>query len=569
MATYEYNPNTGARLKPGETVWDVANNRLITQGQQYGSGSSYTAAQNAAAQGASSPVVSSVAAAPVASNPASAIPQSTIDSVSASLARIQAQANTIAQQAPTATGTLPTTQPTASQTAYTIKSGDTLSAIAKKYGTTVAAIQALNPSITNPNLIYAGASIKIPTTPSVIPSSTAGITTSTQPRTSEAMAAQQAEEAKRKLLQEQAEQITGLTNENTIAGLKAQIESAMNVAQPQSYNSQQAYNELAGQYNLTGLQTLMTTAQLDIASMDTQISSLQSGLQTALTDEENRTGTTRGFYTSRARNISEGAQKELNTLSLARQTAVNKYNAYAAQYNAALDTVKTIMEFKSSDYQNAQEEYDRAFSQALQLQSVLSREQDTLRDTASANLSTLLQYAGSNENVSGIASLPVNLQNSIKTLCMQSGVSEEVVDYVLSQAKETKTEESSFHFSSLPSGKGTQVIEYSKTGGIKSVQNIYSGVEAEMTASEIEQSAISSMANQISSVAGEDGRISPEDWAIALNAWISNGFTANDFINNFKVFANPTHLGDYVGLKASSSSSSSSSSLEALLKALQ
>jgi len=50
MATYEYNPNTGAKLKPGETVWDVANNRLITQGQEYGSGSSYTSAQNAAAQ---------------------------------------------------------------------------------------------------------------------------------------------------------------------------------------------------------------------------------------------------------------------------------------------------------------------------------------------------------------------------------------------------------------------------------------------------------------------------------------------------------------------------------------
>lgn len=53
MATYEYNPNTGAKLKPGETVWDVANNRLITQGQPYGSGSSYTAAQNAAAQSVS------------------------------------------------------------------------------------------------------------------------------------------------------------------------------------------------------------------------------------------------------------------------------------------------------------------------------------------------------------------------------------------------------------------------------------------------------------------------------------------------------------------------------------
>ena len=39
---------------------------------------------------------------------------------------------------------------------YTVKSGDTLSAIAREYGTTVNTIVSLNPSITNPNLIYPG-----------------------------------------------------------------------------------------------------------------------------------------------------------------------------------------------------------------------------------------------------------------------------------------------------------------------------------------------------------------------------------------------------------------------------
>lgn len=39
---------------------------------------------------------------------------------------------------------------------YTVKPGDTLSAIAKNYGTTVNNIVSLNPSITNPNLIYPG-----------------------------------------------------------------------------------------------------------------------------------------------------------------------------------------------------------------------------------------------------------------------------------------------------------------------------------------------------------------------------------------------------------------------------
>ena len=45
---------------------------------------------------------------------------------------------------------------------YTVKKGDTLGGIAKKYGVTVDAILALNPSIKDPNKIYVGQVIKIP-----------------------------------------------------------------------------------------------------------------------------------------------------------------------------------------------------------------------------------------------------------------------------------------------------------------------------------------------------------------------------------------------------------------------
>lgn len=45
---------------------------------------------------------------------------------------------------------------------YLIKSGDTLSAIAKKYGTTVGKIMAANPYVTNKNKIYAGKTLQIP-----------------------------------------------------------------------------------------------------------------------------------------------------------------------------------------------------------------------------------------------------------------------------------------------------------------------------------------------------------------------------------------------------------------------
>ena len=48
---------------------------------------------------------------------------------------------------------------------YTIQWGDTLSQIAVRYGTTTQAIMLANPQIVNPNLLYAGTVIFIPTGP--------------------------------------------------------------------------------------------------------------------------------------------------------------------------------------------------------------------------------------------------------------------------------------------------------------------------------------------------------------------------------------------------------------------
>ena len=44
---------------------------------------------------------------------------------------------------------------------YIVQPGDTLSVLAQRFGTTIKKLQALNPRITNPNLIYAGEAIRI------------------------------------------------------------------------------------------------------------------------------------------------------------------------------------------------------------------------------------------------------------------------------------------------------------------------------------------------------------------------------------------------------------------------
>lgn len=55
----------------------------------------------------------------------------------------------------------PVEKPVEASGVYTVVAGDTLSAIAKKYGTTVAILVSLN-GISNPNLIYVGQQIKLP-----------------------------------------------------------------------------------------------------------------------------------------------------------------------------------------------------------------------------------------------------------------------------------------------------------------------------------------------------------------------------------------------------------------------
>ena len=55
----------------------------------------------------------------------------------------------------------PTPKPTPKVTSYSVKSGDTLSQIAKKAGTTLKALLAANPSIKDPNKIRVGQKIKL------------------------------------------------------------------------------------------------------------------------------------------------------------------------------------------------------------------------------------------------------------------------------------------------------------------------------------------------------------------------------------------------------------------------
>ncbi len=71
--------------------------------------------------------------------------------------------------APAETKVAPTATESAAPSTYQIKSGDTLSKIAAANGTNIQAIMAANPTIKNPNLIYAGKSLNLPGAPKTTP----------------------------------------------------------------------------------------------------------------------------------------------------------------------------------------------------------------------------------------------------------------------------------------------------------------------------------------------------------------------------------------------------------------
>ncbi len=56
----------------------------------------------------------------------------------------------------------PTPDPTANLGSYTVRQGDNLYRISLRFNTTIARLQALNPSITNPNVIFIGQQIVVP-----------------------------------------------------------------------------------------------------------------------------------------------------------------------------------------------------------------------------------------------------------------------------------------------------------------------------------------------------------------------------------------------------------------------
>jgi LysM repeat protein len=402
----------------------------------------------------------------VATAPVSNVSQSTLNSVSSAVANISNQVAKITPQVsalpkPNVSTSTPSvaninaaapTNPkttiatpinsgqvkTVANNTYKIASGETLSGIAAKNKTTVAALMAANPSIKNANLIYAGQSLTIPGATSggaTAPTNSANVPTapiaptisSNVPSMNDAgfnTALNEAESGGKTSFvyngkpygmvngkwavltkeniqnREQAETIIGngtafgelsqdaysdqmrklgdpgvRTSSEIRQEIQDEIDKLINVQDPTPLKTQEqtlaesltAPMGALGGKSINEINTAIAELDRQIDEQNAMAEAESTQYKVNVAGEEARKGITQNVFEGR---LSEQAKNSNNKLSIIndRVTALtNQKKTMTAQLSVANDIVGKLMDARKTDYNTASDEYDKQYSQAIQL----------------------------------------------------------------------------------------------------------------------------------------------------------------------------------------------------------
>jgi len=154
---------------------------------------------------------------------------------------------------------------------------------------------------------------------------------------------------------------------------------------PATPTFQSDYEALLTKEGITGLQS-------QLVDLDKQIADTQAALRQGLYDVEGKLKPM-GLMSAEQEKLQRQAQEKLDTLTRSR-------NALVDELNNKTTMVSNIMEMKKLDYSAAVDEYTRAFNQNLEVQKLVSAEEEEERtlekaqqQTAQANLTTIINMA--------------------------------------------------------------------------------------------------------------------------------------------------------------------------------
>jgi len=425
-----------------------------------------------------------------------------------------------------------------SSTPYTIKSGDTLSAIAASKGTTVNELLKLNPTITNPNLIYAGKSLNLPggqggASDSGVPDYS---TVNTVQDANNAINSEQANDAA--TIKQSGEPETRKSVDDIMAEITSKV--SPKTEKPETLNLTQSLTDYRLQYGVTDLEN--------------QLNDLKAQEQEILDQKASRVSAERGKQVATnviAGRVSEVERQENERLAVIQRSISNATNQLNTKYNI----INTLMDAKKTDYETATAAYDKEFTQNVSIfnaardidedaKSELEKEQDTARANAQIALNAYTARG------TAYGDLTDSEKTNLTKMGVQAGLGADFFSNVMkvSSGKDILT--------TITSSDDTKATIIYKDGTTKTIatglpaRKTTSSGSDKATESEIKVFYKQSMETELQKVIGEDGYVSPSDWAKARRKWATNtAYDSTDFDDSFRGYVNPDHPFDYAGFE--------------------
>lgn len=311
---------------------------------------------------------------------------------------------------------------------------------------------------------------------------------------------------------------------------------------PNTVNFEQAYkNELAA----SGVSSLETT----LNDLNNQENELRAQFRQQKANEEGKPV---------AMNVIEGRVSEEERAANERLDAIGRQKEYVTnQLKTKYATIDTLMKYKTLDYNNASDDYDKQFTRNIQLFNTVKgiaedQKSDADREQDNARANAQIIYNSITSGGVRLDSLPSDQKLQLQKMEMQAGLPQGFfeslqaknpkADIVTSTTRETGGKKYADIIMRDADGKlitQTMLLGNSTDGGGK------------MTEGDKVKADASTVFNQLKGRAGEDGFVAPEDYTKARKAWVGAGYTSKDFDERFgKDFVNPESY-DVVSLSSS------------------
>lgn len=370
-------------------------------------------------------------------------------------------------QAP-ATESAPISNPSgsASPEPYVVKQGDTLSAIASRFGVKTSDLEGFRSG--DPNLIFPGEKISVRQTGEIKPSGTGtSVTTTGASNVQDEIKkinedANKAQQEDFSVVTQEAEPTVDLSTSGKLAEtLISALSDTEDKTKPVSL-----VEEFARQREALGVGEL----ENDLADIDARIARLDADFQSTIQEEEQRPVSTRLIGRKQSK-----AQLEYNRL---KGELDAERSSVASRLDTKLGLVSTMVNLTGQDYQNATQKYNNDFNRIISITNLIrgikqDEKSDTEKEADNARANVQIMYNLIKEgNVSYDALTQADRANIVK-MEAQAGLPNGFVKYV----SETIEDPAVSFLSAFTdtSGRRIQPIVTTKPDGSYSIENISLG----------------------------------------------------------------------------------------------